>query len=70
VAVVVFGAYVDEPLMMKAGGSKYYFATNHLYSVAALTDSTGAVVERYKYDASGRQTVLAPDSVTSRLASS
>jgi hypothetical protein len=36
--------------MMKAGGSKCYFATNHLYSVAALTDSTGAVVERYKYD--------------------
>ncbi len=44
--------------MMKAGGSKYYFATNHLYSVAALTDSTGAVVERYKYDAYGRQGIM------------
>ena len=55
---VVLGSYVDEPLMMKAGGSKYYFATNHLYSVAALTDSTGAVVERYKYDAYGRQGIM------------
>jgi RHS repeat-associated protein len=53
-----YGSYVDEPLMMKAGGSKYYFATNHLYSVAALTDSTGAVVERYKYDAYGRQGIM------------
>ncbi len=44
--------------MIKAGGSKYYFATNHLYSVAALTDSTGAVVERYKYDAYGRQGIM------------
>lgn len=25
------------------------YASNHLYSVAALTDFTGAVVERYKY---------------------
>jgi RHS repeat-associated protein len=55
---VVFGSYVDEPLMMKAGGSKYYYATNHLYSVAALTDSTGAVVERYKYDAYGKQGIM------------
>jgi RHS repeat-associated protein len=44
--------------MMKAGGSKYYYASNHLYSVAALTDSTGAVVERYKYDAYGRQGIM------------
>jgi RHS repeat-associated protein len=43
--------------------------TNHLYSVAALTDSTGAVVERYKYDAYGQLTVLASDSVTVRSTS-
>jgi len=30
---------------------------NHLYSVAALTDSTGAVTERYRYDAYGKQTI-------------
>jgi hypothetical protein len=43
----VYGSYVDEPLMMKAGGSKYYYASNHLSSVAALAASTGAVVELY-----------------------
>jgi RHS repeat-associated protein len=31
--------------------------TNHLYSVAALTDATGAVVERYSYSAYGAQTI-------------
>jgi hypothetical protein len=50
----VYGSYVDEPLMMKAGHNKYHFATNHPYSVAALTDGTGVVAERYKYDAGGR----------------
>src|SRR5271167_1295494 len=39
--------------MMKAGQSTSNFATNHRYSVAALTDSTGAVVERYMYDGGG-----------------
>jgi len=61
----VYGSYVDEPLMMKAGGSKYYYASNHLYSVAALTDANGQVVERYKYDAYGRQGILASNGVVS-----
>jgi RHS repeat-associated protein len=43
---------------------------NHLYSVAALTDNTGAVVERYRYDTFGNRTVLAPDGVMTRAASS
>jgi RHS repeat-associated protein len=43
---------------------------DHLYSVAALTDSTGAVVERYRYDTYGQRTVLAADGVTTRAASS
>ena len=59
----VYGSYVDEPLMMKAGGQNYYYATNRLYSVAAISDQTGAVVERYKYDAYGKQGILAPNGV-------
>ena len=55
--------YVDEPLMMKAGGQNYYYATNRLYSVAAISDQSGAVVERYKYDAYGKQGILAPNGV-------
>jgi RHS repeat-associated protein len=60
---VVIGSYVDEPLMMKAGGQNYYYATNRLYSVAAISDQAGAVVERYKYDAYGKQGILAPNGV-------
>ncbi len=52
------GSYVDEMRMMQPIGSKYHIAANHLCSVAALTDSTGALVERYKYDANGRQGIM------------
>jgi len=54
----VYASYVDEPVMMVSGaGTKHYFHQNHLYSVAAMTDSAGAVVERYRYDAYGKRTV-------------
>ena len=43
---------------------------DHLYSVAALTDAAGSVVERYRYDTYGNRTVLAADGVTTRAASS
>jgi len=65
-----YASYVDEPVMMVSGvGTKHYFHQNHLYSVAAMTDSVGAVVERYRYDAYGRRTVTNAAGV-SRLASS
>ncbi|MBI3828859.1 MAG: hypothetical protein HY291_05050 [Planctomycetes bacterium] len=54
----VFGTYLDEPLMMLVGSTKYYYHSNDLYSVAALTNSAGTVVERYKYDPYGKVTVL------------
>ena len=44
--------------------------SNHLYSIAALTDSAKNVVERYRYSAYGERTVLAPDGVTTRATSS
>jgi RHS repeat-associated protein len=56
----VWGTYVDEVVAYRqtVGGviGTYYPHYNHLYSVAALTDST-TVVERYTYDAYGRQTI-------------
>ena len=53
-----YASYVDEPVMMVTGsGTKHYFHQNHLYSVAAMTNSAGAVVERYRYDAYGKRTV-------------
>jgi RHS repeat-associated protein len=66
----VFGSYIDEPLMMSTGGSAYYYHANNLYSVAALTDSGGSVVERYRYDPYGKVTILAANGTTVRTASS
>lgn len=51
----VYGNYIDEVLVMADidGGAvntitdgDYYYGHDHLYSVAALFDDTGAVVER------------------------
>ena len=55
----VFGSYIDEVLcMVKPDGQRYWHSTNDLYSVQALTDSNGTVVERYMYDPYGKVTVL------------
>jgi RHS repeat-associated protein len=65
----VYGSYVDEALALINSSGKYYYHANHLYSVAALTNQAGAVVERYRYSAYGNRTVLAADGVTTRAAS-
>lgn len=49
----VYGNYIDEVLTMNRGGQIYYYHQNALWSVAAVTDSAGNVVERYGYDAYG-----------------
>jgi YD repeat-containing protein len=68
----VYGSYVDEPLALITGSggpsnTSYLHHDNRVYSVAALTNSSGAVVERYRYDSLrpvGQ--CLAADSVTSQ----
>jgi len=67
---LLFGSYIDEPLMMVSGANKYYYHANNLYSVAALTDAAGAVVERYTYDPYGKVKILAADGITVLAASS
>jgi len=42
---------------MKAGENDYYYAHDHLYSLAVLADSSGTVIERYEYDAYGKPTI-------------
>jgi len=59
----VFGSYIDEPLVMIHGKDKFYYHTNNLYSVAALTNQAGATVERYTYDPYGKVKILAPNGV-------
>jgi len=57
----VYGNYIDEVLIMDDGTDKYYYAHNHLFSPVALLDDTGAVVERYEYNAYGKAQVLTDD---------
>jgi RHS repeat-associated protein len=52
-ATYVYGNYVDEVLTMNRGSQTYYYHQNALWSVEAVTDSTGNVAERYSYDAYG-----------------
>lgn len=65
----VYGLYLDEPLILDrnlngdasatgAGDERLFYHQNTLDSVFALTDTSGAVVEGYQYDAYGSQTVF------------
>ncbi|QDV47415.1 tRNA3(Ser)-specific nuclease WapA precursor [Stieleria neptunia] len=49
----VYASYIDEPVVRDGtGGLRYYHHTQQ-YSVNALTDSSGAIKERYTHDAYG-----------------
>ncbi|QDT57272.1 tRNA(Glu)-specific nuclease WapA precursor [Caulifigura coniformis] len=60
-------SYVDEPVLLidrtAAGGTgagtdeRLYYHRNQQYSITALTDNGGSVVERYHYTAHGRATI-------------
>ena len=39
--------------------ARYYYHQNTIYSVYALTDSGGAIVERYDYDPYGKHILIA-----------
>ena len=56
----VHGAEVDEILIMvDAAGAKYHHH-DALGSVTALTNSSGALIESYKYDVFGAATIFSP----------
>src|SRR5690606_31908685 len=54
----VYSVYLDDLASYTVGSTRYFVHSNHLYSPAAVTTSTGAVAERYRYDAYGKRTVL------------
>jgi RHS repeat-associated protein len=58
VASYVNGARPDEVLLYQHGSTTLYPLMDYLGSTVALTDATGAVTERYKYDAFGTPTIL------------
>jgi RHS repeat-associated protein len=52
--------YIDALLCRDSGtglATRHYFQHDHRYSVSAITNSAGQVVERYTYDAYGKITV-------------
>jgi RHS repeat-associated protein len=58
----VFGNYIDEVLLMRRGGSAdFYYGHDHLYSPTVLFIPSGAVWERYEYDAYGKAYVMYPN---------
>ncbi|MFP4028574.1 MAG: RHS repeat-associated core domain-containing protein [Candidatus Brocadiia bacterium] len=65
VRTYTYGSYIDEPITMTTSGAgrsgTFYYHTNNLYNVRALTDERGRVVERYKYSAYGEPKILDPD---------
>jgi RHS repeat-associated protein len=46
--------------MMKAGSTKSYYSRNQQFSITALTDDSGQLVERYAYDAYGNTITMSP----------
>ena len=62
--------YLDEHVSMDRGGARYYLHSNTLYSVAALTDSLGSVVERYSYDVYGTPTIESSSGIATSATSS
>jgi YD repeat-containing protein len=48
-ATYVYGNYVDEVLNMQRDANDYYYHTDDLYNVVAVTDGNGLAVERYEY---------------------
>ena len=50
----VYGNYIDEVVLSGGTAGAYYTLHDHLHSAVALLDTgTGAVLERYEYDAYG-----------------
>ena len=49
-AQYVYGAGIDEILLMRRGGQDYLFHEDDLGSIVAVTNSAGALVEQYRYD--------------------
>ena len=50
----VYASYIDEPVMRGGSGGLRYYHRNQQYSITAVSDGGGTVVERYAYSAYGQ----------------
>jgi RHS repeat-associated protein len=57
----IWGDDIDELVAIQQSGNTYYPHENSLGSVAAITDQTGHVVERYDYDLFGAPVITKDD---------
>lgn len=69
-AAYVYGLGVDEPLLMQRNNNTYYYYFDGLGSVTDLTNNSGDIIEKYKYDPFGKTTILDPAAGTVRNSSS
>ncbi len=75
----VNGSYVDEPVLLidhtNAGSmglgtdERFYYHRNQQFSITALSNQSGTVVERYVYTAYGVPTIMDGAGATTRIAS-
>jgi len=55
----IYGNYIDEVLRITDPSNyTYYYLHDHLYSPAALLNTSGNVVERYEYDVYGKCRIM------------
>jgi RHS repeat-associated protein len=55
----VYGIYIDDPIMLEDNaGNRFYYLKDRQYSVTALTDANGTIVETYEYTAFGLMTIF------------
>jgi len=60
----IYGTYIDEPLAMVTSAGTQYFHQSRIYSVMAMTDSSGQIAERYGYTPYGKRRIAAPSGAT------
>ncbi len=48
------GPGIDEPLIMEKAGASFFYHADGLGSITEITDSTGAVAQRYAYSSFGK----------------
>jgi RHS repeat-associated protein len=53
----VYGNYIDDPLAMIMSETTYYYLKDRSYSIQALVDEMGEVVEQYAYTPFGETTI-------------
>jgi RHS repeat-associated protein len=53
----VYASYIDEPVMRGGSGGLRYYHRNQQYSITAVSDGGGSVIERYAYSAYGQVTI-------------